>query len=345
MNPEDYMKMALKEAEKAFRADEVPVGAVIVDPVGGAVVAKAHNLGEHGKDAAAHAELEAMRRACRKLKQNRLWGLDLYVTLEPCTMCAAAASLMRIRKIRFGAEDVKGGAVANGVRFYQAPTCHHRPEVEGGLLADEASALLKAFFRRQAAKAVDKTINVWTGRCHRVKLAHHDNGGRTAAMEFKEVVFTKVSPETRRHNRRFFERHVRRMFIKYLAYTNQFDGVLNDREIEEAKLGHLPADLDVHHIFPIAGSESEDVNSFTNLTVLHKTTHIRINREIFAPQLKEIDRMPEGAKLLIRLPLFEPVDAEGILRARTEATRRGLQKGDGKLPPALLPASGRDCRI
>lgn len=100
------------------------------------------------------------------------------------------------------------------------------------------------------------------------------------------------------------------MFIKYLAYTNQFDGVLNDREIEEAKLGHLPADLDVHHIFPIAGSESEDVNSFTNLTVLHKTTHIRINREIFAPQLKEIDRMPEGAKLLIRLPLFEPVDAE-----------------------------------
>ena len=75
------------------------------------------------------------------------------------------------------------------------------------------------------------------------------------------------------------------MFIKYLAYTNQFDGVLNDREIEEAKLGHLPADLDVHHIFPIAGSESEDVNSFTNLTVLHKTTHIRINREIFAPQL------------------------------------------------------------
>ena len=141
-------------------------------------------------------------------------------------------------------------------------------------------------------------------------------------MEFKEVVFTKVSPETRRHNRRFFERHVRRMFIKYLAYTNQFDGVLNDREIEEAKLGHLPADLDVHHIFPIAGSESEDVNSFTNLTVLHKTTHIRINREIFAPQLKEIDRMPEGAKLLIRLPLFEPVDAEGILRARTEAPRR-----------------------
>lgn len=149
-------------------------------------------------------------------------------------------------------------------------------------------------------------------------------------MEFKEVVFTKVSPETRRHNRRFFERHVRRMFIKYLAYTNQFDGVLNDREIEEAKLGHLPADLDVHHIFPIAGSESEDVNSFTNLTVLHKTTHIRINREIFAPQLKEIDRMPEGAKLLIRLPLFEPVDAEGILAGADGSDSPRFAKGGRK---------------
>lgn len=80
----------------------------------------------------------------------------MYVTLEPCTMCAAAASLMRIRKIRFGAEDVKGGAVANGVRFYQAPTCHHRPEVEGGLLADEASALLKAFFRGKRQKLSTK---------------------------------------------------------------------------------------------------------------------------------------------------------------------------------------------
>ena len=115
-------------------------------------------------------------------------------------------------------------------------------------------------------------------------------------MDFNEVVFTKVSQEVRRHHRRFFERHVRRMFIKYLAYTNQFDGVLNDREIAEAKLGHLPADLDVHHIFPISGSASEDVNSFGNLSVLHKTTHVRINREIFAPQLKDLDRLPEGAK-------------------------------------------------
>lgn len=156
MNPEDYMKIALKEAQKAFRADEVPVGAVVVDPVSGEVVAKAHNLGEHGKDAAAHAELEAMRKACRKLGQKRLWNLELYVTLEPCTMCAAAASLMRIAKIYFGAEDPKGGAVANGVCFYQSPTCHHRPEVAGGLLADEAAGLLKDFFRAKRQKLVIK---------------------------------------------------------------------------------------------------------------------------------------------------------------------------------------------
>lgn len=146
------MKIALKEAKKAFAADEVPVGAVVVDPADGTVVAKAHNLGEHGRDAAAHAEFEAMRKACRKLKQKRLWGLDLYVTLEPCTMCAAAASLMRIRKIYYAAEDAKGGAVDNGVHFYQAATCHHRPETEGGLLADEASALLKNFFRAKRQK-------------------------------------------------------------------------------------------------------------------------------------------------------------------------------------------------
>ena len=110
-------------------------------------------------------------------------------------------------------------------------------------------------------------------------------------MELKEVIFTKVSREIRKHHRRFFERHVRKMFIKYLAYTNQFEGVLSQREIEEAKTWRLPPDLDVHHIFPISGSESEDVNSFLNLTVLHKTTHVRINREIFAPQLKEIDQI------------------------------------------------------
>ena len=146
-------------------------------------------------------------------------------------------------------------------------------------------------------------------------------------MEFSEVVFTKVSLETRKHHRRFFDRHVRKMFIKYLAYTNQFDGVLTEKEIEQAKMGYLPADLDVHHVFPIAGSESEDVNAFMNLSVIHKTTHVKINKEIFAPQLKEIDRMSEGSRILIKIPLFDAVDAEGILKARAKAEKqKNLQK-------------------
>ncbi len=161
MNPQDYMKIALKEAEKAFKADEVPVGALIVDPISGEIVARAHNVSEHGKDALAHAEIEVMRKACRRLKQKRLWGLEMYVTLEPCTMCAAAASLMRVAKIYFGAADAKGGAVVSGVCFYGAPTCHHRPIVEGGILQDEAAQLLKAFFgqKRQKLLAKKKTLD------------------------------------------------------------------------------------------------------------------------------------------------------------------------------------------
>ena len=159
-------------------------------------------------------------------------------------------------------------------------------------------------------------------------------------MELKEVIFTKVSREIRKHHRRFFERHVRKMFIKYLAYTNQFEGVLSQREIEEAKTGRLPPDLDVHHIFPISGIESEDVNSFLNLTVLHKTTHVRINREIFAPQLKEIDRLPEGTRLVIRLPQFAPVDAEGILAARAR-TSRHLKNTEGSCLPPLTAGDDR----
>lgn len=152
-------------------------------------------------------------------------------------------------------------------------------------------------------------------------------------MELKEVVFTKVSREIRKHHRRFFERHVRKMFIKYLAYTNQFEGILNQQEIEEAKIGRLPSDLDVHHIFPISGTESEDVNSFLNLAVLHKTTHMRINKEVFAPQLKDLDQLPEGTRFLIQLPQFAPVDAEGILAARAKTfSHLKNAKGTG-LPP------------
>jgi len=152
MNPQDYMKIALQQAAKAFAADEVPVGALVVDPESGRIIARACNRCEHGTDAFAHAEIEAMRKACRKLKQNRLRGLHLYVTLEPCTMCAAAVSFMRIEKVYFGAADAKGGGVVSGVRFYEAPTCHHRPQAEGGVLAEECSAILKDFFRGKRDK-------------------------------------------------------------------------------------------------------------------------------------------------------------------------------------------------
>lgn len=155
MNPQDYMKIALAEAQKAAAKDEVPVGAVVVNPADGTVVAKAHNLSEHTCDACAHAEIAAMQKACKKLGQRRLWGMDIYVTLEPCTMCAAAVSLMRIAHLYFGAEDAKGGAVQNGVRFFEAGTCHHRPAVSGGILAGESAALLKGFF---AAKRKPKAV-------------------------------------------------------------------------------------------------------------------------------------------------------------------------------------------
>ena len=146
MDSEYYMQIALKQAQKAFENDEVPVGAVLVEPESGKIVAKAGNKSEHGASALAHAEILAMEKACKKLKQNRLWNLDLYVTLEPCAMCAAAISMMRIRKVCFGATDEKGGAVVSGVRFFESKTCHHKPEVESGILQDECSKILKKFF-------------------------------------------------------------------------------------------------------------------------------------------------------------------------------------------------------
>lgn len=152
MNSQEYMKIALKEAQKAAQKDEVPVGAIVVDAKTGEIVAKAHNLSEHGKDAMAHAEIEAMKKACKKLKTNRLREMNLYVTLEPCTMCAAAISIMRIAKVFVGTLDAKGGAIVSGVRFFEASTCHHRPDVEDGILAEECSEILKQFFRQKRAK-------------------------------------------------------------------------------------------------------------------------------------------------------------------------------------------------
>lgn len=140
------MQAALEEARAAAARGETPVGAVIVDPASGEVVAKAGNRPRELNDPTAHAEVLAIRAACAKLGSERLPGLDLYVTLEPCAMCAAAISFARLRRVYFGAGDAKGGAVDNGPRFFAQPTCHHAPEVYGGIGEREAAELLRAFF-------------------------------------------------------------------------------------------------------------------------------------------------------------------------------------------------------
>lgn len=144
-----FMARALELARQAALEDEVPIGAVVVDTTTDEIVAEAYNQSQHISDATAHAEVEVIRKACAKLKQNRLRGFDLYVTLEPCTMCAAAISFARIENLYFGAEDKKGGAVLNGVKFFDAPTCHHKPKIFSGILAEEASLLLKDFFKQK----------------------------------------------------------------------------------------------------------------------------------------------------------------------------------------------------
>ena len=126
----------------------MPIGAVIVD-AGGAVLARAGNRTREGCDPSAHAEILAIRAACRELASERLIDCDLYVTLEPCPMCAAAISFARIRRLYFGASDPKGGGVENGPRIFNQPTCHHAPEIYGGLAACEAAALLQGFFSRR----------------------------------------------------------------------------------------------------------------------------------------------------------------------------------------------------
>lgn len=146
MTKEEYMKIALNLAKEAAKKDEVPIAALIVDSATGEIVASAANESAHSGDATSHAEILAIRRACEKLKNTRLWDLDMYVTLEPCTMCAAAISFARIKNLYFGATDEKGGAVVSGVKFFEAPTCHHKPNVEQGILAEVAAQLLKDFF-------------------------------------------------------------------------------------------------------------------------------------------------------------------------------------------------------
>lgn len=139
-----FMEIALAEARAAGARGEVPVGAVLV--LDGAVVAQSGNRTRAETDVTAHAEVAVIREAARRLGQERLTGADLYVTLEPCTLCAAAISFARIRRLYYGAEDPKGGAVDNGVRFFAQPTCHHAPDVYSGIGGMEAADILKDFF-------------------------------------------------------------------------------------------------------------------------------------------------------------------------------------------------------
>ena len=141
------MDLALGEAEAAAALGEVPVGAVLVDGETGEILARAHNLVETDKDPTAHAELLVIREAAQRLGAKRLTRADLYVSLEPCPMCAQAIALARLRRLVFGAYDPKGGGVEHGPRIFAQPTCHHRPEVIGGVQERRAGDLLKVFFR------------------------------------------------------------------------------------------------------------------------------------------------------------------------------------------------------
>lgn len=139
-----FMDVALSEARLAGERGEVPIGAVVVKD--GTIIARAGNETRALNDVTAHAEILAIRRAASFLCDERLTGADLYVTLEPCTMCAAAISFARIRRLYYGAEDAKGGGVDHGARFYAQATCHHAPEVYAGIGEVESAELLKSFF-------------------------------------------------------------------------------------------------------------------------------------------------------------------------------------------------------
>lgn len=143
------MELAIIEAEKAAKRGEVPIGAVVVDSRTGEVLARAGNRTESDHDPSAHAEVLALREAGRVTGSARLGTCDLYVTLEPCTMCAGAISFARVRRLYFGAYDPKGGGVDHGARFFDQPTCHHKPDVYGGLRERECRDILQAFFREK----------------------------------------------------------------------------------------------------------------------------------------------------------------------------------------------------
>ena len=149
------MRIALDLAQAAADAGEAPIGAVVIDPATGDVLGAARNAPIGLSDPTAHAEILALRQAAGRCGNYRLTGLSLFVTLEPCAMCAGAISHARIGRLVFGAEDPKGGAVLHGPRLFEQPTCHSRPLVEGGVLADESSAMLKAFFKARRKGAAE----------------------------------------------------------------------------------------------------------------------------------------------------------------------------------------------
>lgn len=146
------MGMALAEAQAAADAGEAPVGAVLVDPATDEIIARGSNAPIKGCDPTAHAEILALRAGAEKLGNYRLTGLELFVTLEPCAMCAGAVSHARIGRLVYGAGDPKGGAVDHGPRFFQQRTCHWRPEVVSGVRAEEAGEILRGFFRARRGK-------------------------------------------------------------------------------------------------------------------------------------------------------------------------------------------------
>ncbi len=145
------MRAALEEANAAALRDEVPIGAVLIN-AHGEIIAKAGNETRAQNDPSAHAEILAIRQACAKEGAQRIPNTTLYVTLEPCAMCAAAISFARISRVVFAAPDEKGGGVIHGGKFYEQPTCHHRPTYDHGLMANECGETLKSFFQKKRAQ-------------------------------------------------------------------------------------------------------------------------------------------------------------------------------------------------
>lgn len=147
------MTLALEEAKKALEHDEVPIGAILVHAKTGEIAARAFNKTITLSDPTAHAEILAIREICAKEGAQRIPEYDLYVTLEPCAMCAAAISFARLRRVVFGAQDPKGGGILHGGKFYEQPTCHHRPETLSGILADECGKILKDYFKTKRERS------------------------------------------------------------------------------------------------------------------------------------------------------------------------------------------------